>query len=303
MKKQLRSSAPFLGLLGMVFTLFCFAPTVSAQQESTLQQDTVEAPLYYRVVTRDGQYFYGRVIREDSRQIVLDDVREGKIFIPRSNVSQIDVYSADERRSPTYKSRSFRSRIPSRSRYPSYNLTSHPAGLGAGNGLVQTSALSLNQLKYGITDNMDFEVGTIFIAGPTFMGMNGHREVIENVHFMGGMKLGYITLFDENPFVLPYLGAGIGGVHNSISIQQGVAFSFDQEAVSVTLIAAQTAFIPHFDLFGEFLFLPQESFYFGQTYLRTTHRKSWWMDIGVVYSEGFDGFGVFPMLGGGYQLR
>lgn len=304
MTKQTRLYAPILLVLNaLVCTFFCPSTGCAQTSDSTNVKDSSDASLFYRVVTRTGLYFYGRVIEEDGKQIVLNDVREGKVIILRKDVSQIDVYTSQEESVRRKNVSSKRFRGGEGIRYPTYNLSPHSAGVGGGNAVFQSSALTYNQIKYGITDQLDFELGTVFFAGPSFIGLSAHKEIVNRVYLSGGIKLGWLSLFDENLLSFPYLGAGIGGVHNSISVHHGVAFTLDQERVNVTLVAGQTSFIPYFDLFGEFVFLPQENFYFGQTYLRTTHRKSWYLDLGVVYSEGVDVFGIFPMIGGGYQLN
>jgi hypothetical protein len=81
----------------LIFALFCLF-TAFLNQKSFAQADTAKAisPKLYIVTTNDGGQFQGKIISQDSKEILIDTKDRGQISIPKYEIKEIKEIKENE---------------------------------------------------------------------------------------------------------------------------------------------------------------------------------------------------------------
>ena len=178
-------------LLVLTALLFLFSGPLKAQEK----QDSV----IWRVETRDGNVYFGKIISQDQETLRLDTESLGAINIPLSKVTSI----TEGRNPPTILS----SGLPYNLQSGRYFYSPNGYGLKKGEGYYQNVWIFFNQLSFGFTDEFTMGLGTV----PLFL--------------LGGISTPvWITPKVNLPIKQDKLNLGVGGIFGTVLGEESATF-------------------------------------------------------------------------------
>lgn len=279
-------------ILTSAFTLvfYFFSPQTFAQEGQVAS--------VWRVETKDGNVFYGRIISQDQEILRLDTESIGEIEIPLSQIRSI----TEGRTPPTILSSGL-----------SYNLQSgryfyapNGYGLKKGEGYYQNVWIFFNQVSYGFSDYFTMGLGTVplFLFGglPTPVWLTPKVNLpleSEKVNLGLGGIVGTV-IGESTSFGLAYGTLTLGSRDQNLSIGMGYGMA-DGEWTSSPLINMGGMY-----RLGEKGYLLMEGYYLGIDdlnigFLSLGGRTVWEnisLDYGGVIPIGEIGeFFIIPWLG------
>ena len=209
-----------LRLLAVVF-LFVGC-TAYAQQDSTTK-DSSEKQLYL-VVKNDGAEYYGYIISDDGREILLETKTIGKIYIAKSEIKQITpVNNSEIKVAPSDGYTDYRNEGPFTTRYY-FTTNGMPIKKSENYALIQ---LYGPEVHFAVSDNLSVGIMASWIASPIGLATKYSFNSEGNTHFALG------TIIASSGYLLN--AQGYGGLHwatvtqgtrsSNFSISAGYAYA------------------------------------------------------------------------------
>lgn len=206
--------------------LLCMAQISHAQSAT----DTM-----YRVRTKDGNEYIGKVISRDSVALVLKSDKLGQITLQMADVKQVDLVDQKRLRNGTYWADN-----PQNTRY---FFSPSGYGLKKGDGYYQNIWIFFNQATVGITDNISIGAGVVplFLFGeatPVWITPKVSFPIVKDKVSIGaGALLGTVIGADEDnaTFGIMYGSATFGSRDRNIGLGLGWAFAGGETADKPTI--------------------------------------------------------------------
>lgn len=281
------------------FTLILlFLATLSSSQ------DQIDSSNFWRIVTSDGNEYFGPIVSENNDTVEIRTEILGLIKIHRKDIKLIRKMS---------KARIEGGQIWLENLQATrYFWAPNGYGLKKGEGYYQNVWVLFNQASVGITKNFSIGAGTVplflFDGAPTpvFMVPKFSFSVIpDKVNLGGGVIIGTILSSDqdfdlEGPFGIAYGVASLGNKDNNLNLGLGMAFAEGEWAQSpVISIGGMARLSKRTYLITENYLYPSEE-WFG--ILAIGARTVWQrvsLDYGFVIpvANEVDGFIAIPWLG------
>lgn len=189
-------------------------------------QESEEPKRFYRVETTEGQTVIGALVSENEQDIVIDTRQLGEVTIERANIKRMEKVDSARIRDGEYWFRN-----PQSTRYL---FAPNAIGIPEGHGYYQNTWILLNNVNYGVSDNVSIGGGTvpIFLFGanalPIWVLPKVSVSPAENVHLAGGAVLGGV-LAEENVGVgLVYGASTIGNRDHNATFGLGYGYAEDE---------------------------------------------------------------------------
>lgn len=181
-------------LLGVLFTL-------SLGAHAQFEDDSTQKQLYL-VTKTDGASFYGYILKDDGREILLQTKTIGKIYINKSNINQIKAVSESEiqvEQKGEYSE--LRDEGPFTTRYY-LNTNGLPIKKGENYAMIH---LYGPEVHFAVSDNLSLGVMASWIASPIAVAGKYSFDSETNTHFALGTILGSSGFLGQS--------RGVGGLH------------------------------------------------------------------------------------------
>ncbi|MBT8327175.1 MAG: hypothetical protein KJP21_05595 [Bacteroidia bacterium] len=207
-----------LFLLALIFT---FGTSVSlAQTDSSSTFDST----FYLVKKTDGGEFYGFILSDDGREILLKTVNIGKIYISKSDIESITVIETEKVNSDgTVKYEDYRATGPFTTRYY-FTTNALPIEKGENYAMIH---LYGPEVHFAVNDNFSIGVMATWIASPIALAAKYSFDSETDVHYSLG------TIVGSSGYLLN--AQAFGGLHwatvtkgdreKNISFSAGVAYA------------------------------------------------------------------------------
>lgn len=203
--------------------LFALFVTNGVEAQSIPTDTTVVVELE----TTDGNSFIGRVVKIDDDKIVLRTKNLGDLNIPRRNIRNITPIDQKKVVDGDYW---YKSPIDVR-----YFFNSNAYGIRKGEGYYQNTWILLNQVAYGVTDNISIGGGFIplFLFGgsptPVWATVRGSIPIKKDKFNVGVGGLFATVIGEENAsFGILYGNATVGSRDRNFNVGIGYGYAGDE---------------------------------------------------------------------------
>lgn len=182
----------------VILTLICGLVFVAqAQTDSTVKDSTL-----YLVTKTDGGEFYGYILKDDGREILLETKTIGKIYISKADIASITKVTDQEilkGGGPSYSD--YRVTGPFTTRY-AFTTNGLPIEQGENYALIQ---LYGPEVHFALTDNFSLGIMSSWIASPIGLAAKYSVYSTEKVQIALG------TIIASSGYL--YNAEGYGGLH------------------------------------------------------------------------------------------
>lgn len=180
----------------VILTLFSFSS--SAQVDSTATKDTITKDLY--IVTKaDGTEFFGYILSDDGREILLETKNIGKIYINKSDIKTLRVVENSGNEDLAYGE--YRNSGPFTTRY-AFTTNALPIEKGEDYAMIH---LYGPEVHFAITNNFNLGVMSTWIGSPIALA----GKYTFNSKSKTYLALG--TIIGSSGYL--FNGKGYGGIH------------------------------------------------------------------------------------------
>lgn len=208
-------------ILFILAVIFTFGTSASLAQ--TDSSSTVDST-FYLIKKTDGGEFYGFILSDDGREILLKTVNIGKIYISKSDIESITVIKTEKINADgTVKYENFRATGPFTTRYY-FTTNALPIEKGENYAMIH---LYGPEVHFAINDNFSLGVMSTWIASPIALAAKYSFDSETDVHFSLG------TIVGSSGYLLN--AQAFGGLHwatvtkgdreKNISLSAGVAYA------------------------------------------------------------------------------
>lgn len=185
--------------------------------------DTTAAPLY-RVETVEGNRYLGTLVSENEREVVVDTRGAGEVTLRREDVATMREVNRSRLRDGEYW---FENPFATR-----HFFAPTAIGLRGGRGYYQNTWVLLNDVNYGVTDNVSVGGGTVplflFGASATPVWLLPKVSVStprENLHLGAGALVGTIAGEESGGAGIVYGLSTIGSREKNFTIGVGYGYA------------------------------------------------------------------------------
>jgi len=236
--------------LFMVFVLIFFL-----SQINTIAQELADSSSLWVIDMDDGNTFMGRILNEDSAQVVLLTDVYGTVLIPTSRMKQKkqllqnNLIEGEHWFSNPHSTR--------------YFFGTNGYGLRKGEAYYQNTWILFNQINYGITNHISLGGGMVplflFAGAPTpvFITPKLTIPLIKDKLNLGAGVLYAYVLGEELGFGITYGTITLGNRDNNLTLGGGWAFADAEWATSPTLTLSGMTRV------GRKTYLVTENYYIG----------------------------------------
>jgi hypothetical protein len=210
-----------------LFTLVLVSLTfmdVSAQQDTTL----------YKIETRDGNEFIGRIVTQDQTTIVFQTEKFGEITINKSDVKSIIAILKGRSQDGSYWFEN-----PQATRY---FWQPNGYGLRKGESYYQNIWIFFNQVSVGVTDNFSIGLGIVplflFAGAPTPVWITPKFSIpiaADKFNLGAGALMGTVLGEEESGFGIAYGVSTFGSRDKNVSVGLGYGYAGGDWATSPTI--------------------------------------------------------------------
>jgi hypothetical protein len=207
----MKPSEKFKSVILVIF-LYTYCLMINAQ-------DTIKVnpqPLKTFVITKnDGTEYYGMIISQDDREVLLETKEIGRLYIPKHEIRSIkEVTINDVKAGTVIGSNMFSTR---------YFLTTNGLRMNKGDSYALFNWWG-PEIQCGVTDGLTVGAMTTWLAIPIVLTAKTTFSPEENLHFGLGLLAGTLSWADWGSVgALPYGAVTFGNSRNNFSITAGYA--------------------------------------------------------------------------------
>jgi len=218
------------------FAGFIFFLSVAAFSQEQPEQDTAQL---YKIDTRDGNEFYGRIVHRDTSLIQFKTGEYGYIFIRTGEVKKIEAITPDKIKQGKLWLENFQD--------TRYFFSPNGYGLRKGEAYYQNVWVLYNQVSVGITKNISIGAGMVplflFAGAPTpvwIIPKVSIPVVRDKFNLGAGALLGYVVGEQDAGFGILYGVGTLGSRDKNITLGVGWGFaggeSLDAPLINVGIL-------------------------------------------------------------------
>ena len=242
----MKSLKILLTILAVIFLL---------PQLDSYSQELTDSTSLWVIDTEDGNTFMGKIVSEDSMQIMMLTDFYGAIQIPISQIKnkkelkQTDLVEGEHWFSNPHATR--------------YFFGTNGYGLRKGEAYYQNTWILFNQINYGITNHISLGGGIVplflFAGAPTpvFITPKVTVPIVKDKVNLGAGVLYAYVLGEEFGFGITYAAITFGNRDNNLTLGGGWAFADSEWANSPTLTLSGMTRV------GRKTYLVTENYYIG----------------------------------------
>ncbi|MBW6499071.1 MAG: hypothetical protein K0B09_11825 [Bacteroidales bacterium] len=144
-------------LVLLVFSLFLLSGSPLFAQDVPAEQ-VQEAPPLFVVVKNDGTRFYGHILSQDAREVLIETQETGQVYIPRHEIREIRQIASRELDERGYY-------VPGEVFSTRYAFTSNGLPSQKGENYILWNLFGPD-IQFGVSDNVDLGIMTTWIGYP-----------------------------------------------------------------------------------------------------------------------------------------
>ncbi len=196
-------------------------------------QETEGDQMLWIIETRDGNEYFGKILKRDGGEIVLETENLGIINIRMENVRSMKVVNPQQ-----VKDGEVWMENPQATRY---FWAPNGYGLKKGEGYYQNVWVMFNQVSVGVTDNFSVGLGTVplfLFSGPTPVWITPKVSIPikkDKINVGAGALVGAVVGEESSSFGLAYGVLTLGSRNKNINIGLGYGFIDGEWANSPTI--------------------------------------------------------------------
>lgn len=193
-----------------------------------------QMPGTYRIQTKDGNEYYGRIVSQDAESVTLETEQLGVIRIPKIKIKKMTLASVGQDKDGEYWFQN-----PQSTRY---FWQPNGYGLKKGEGYYQNVWILFNQVSVGVTDHFQIGAGMVplfLFAGeptPVWLTPKFSIPIKKDAFNMGaGALIGTVIGESEASFGIAYGTATVGSRDKNLSLGVGYGFAGGEFANAPTI--------------------------------------------------------------------
>jgi len=196
----------------LLLLLINFCAILSAQD--TLKVTPLQVKTY--VVTKnDGTEYYGQIISQDEREVLLETKEIGRLYIPKHEIKSIKELTANDIKAGTVIGNNMFS--------TRYFLTTNGLRMNKGDSYALFTWWG-PEIQYGVSDGLTLGAMSTWLAVPIVLTAKTTFSANENLHFGLGLLAGTLSWADWGSYgALPYGVVTFGNSRNNFNITAGYA--------------------------------------------------------------------------------
>jgi len=263
--------------------LFCLFSDSQAQSDPISRKDTM-----YMITTNDGGEFVGKIISDDSREVVIIDRTKGKLILPKYSIKLMEMVK---------QSNLVGNMIVHANPHPSrYLFTPSAIALKRGEGYMNWFYFLIFQMQYGITDNFSMGITTSWILSPTMINLKYTVPVSDELCFAIGGQIGKLTIWDDNSVALGFASSTIGTAESNVSLNVGYG-SYMRDGITIATLSGVQRISENASIMGEFWYCQPNNgtpFFMGGPAFRIYSGRKSTYDIALL-AIGNKSFQLWPL--------
>lgn len=190
------------GCLAFLFSPCCFSQEQPQQVQDTTRQKVV-------VTKNDGSSFTGFIISKDERELLIETVNLGRMYIPLHEIKEIRPYEVSGRGTTLFSTR--------------YFLTTNGLSMEKGEkyGMINYYG---PEAHFAVANNFTLGIMTTWLAMPIVGSAKVSIPISTNVHLGLGLLAGSLSWVDfSSAGALLYGSLTFGDFHNNLTLSGGYA--------------------------------------------------------------------------------
>lgn len=175
----------------------------------------------YRLEMRDGNVFTGKIVSQDSVNLIFLSTQVGQISVPRAQITIFEPMGRGAAQLPYYYPQTAR-----------YFFSPNGYGLHAGEAYYQNVWVLYNQVSVGITDHLSLGVGTIPLVllggelNPVWLVPKVSIPVVKDKFQLGaGAFLGTLLDNEQSGFGIVYGTGTLGSRARNVTLGVGYGYA------------------------------------------------------------------------------
>lgn len=207
----MKNSVKFKSTILVLF-IISFCMIINAQDTLKVIPQQVKT---YVITKNDGTEYYGLIISQDDREVLLETKEIGRLYIPKHEIRSIKELTSNDIRSGTV--------IGSTVFSTRYFLTTNGLRMNKGDCYALFNWWGPD-IQYGVTDGLTVGAMTSWLAVPIVLTAKTTYSPEENLHLGLGLLAGTLSWADWGSVgALPYGAVTFGNSRNNLSITAGYA--------------------------------------------------------------------------------
>ncbi len=267
----MRTNSPFLVFL---FLTILSISTTSLKAQTPKEVDT-DTTTYYKIQTTVG-YAEGKIISEDSKELILEKTDGTKIIISIASIQVRSIIPNPNKIGPIVH--------PTR-----YLYAPSAIPLKRGEGYVNLIYGLAYQGQYGITDNISIGATTSIILQPTFFNFKIGGEIDKDIYVSAGGQVGKLGFADPESLGLLFANVTYGTREANITLNTGYGFySQSKEQLPILAVSGLYQSSPKVSFVFEMwtlLHQDRKATFIGGPALRVNAFKKGFVDVGLLTAQ------------------
>ncbi len=196
----------------LILFMVSYCLIINAQDTLKVNPQTVKT---YVITKNDGTEYYGLIISQDEREVLLETKEIGRLYIPKHEIKSIRELTASDLKSGTVIGHNmFATR---------YFLTTNGLRMKKGDSYALFTWWG-PEIQYGVSDGLTLGAMSTWLAVPIVITAKTTFSANENLHFGLGLLAGTLSWADWGSYgALPYGVVTFGNSRNNFNITAGYA--------------------------------------------------------------------------------
>lgn len=196
----------------LVLFMISYCLIINAQDTLKVNPQPVKT---YVVTKNDGTEYYGLIISQDEREVLLETKEIGRLYIPKHEIKSIrELTASDIKAGSVIGNNMFATR---------YFLTTNGLRMKKGDSYALFTWWG-PEIQYGVSDGLTLGVMSSWLAVPIVLTAKTTFNANENLHFGLGLLAGTLSWADWGSYgALPYGTVTFGNSRNNFNITGGYA--------------------------------------------------------------------------------
>ncbi len=219
METKLINSIRIKFFIGAIFLLLI--PVFSSFAQDTLQNNSEYVPeKTYLIIKNNGTEYIGEILSDDGREILVNTLKLGKLYIPKHEIKSISLVNKEE---------ILAAKLPEDDFFSSrYFITTNGFNQKKGDHYLLMHIFG-PEVQFAVTDNITVGGLTSWIGMPIVLSLKYSAKLTDNLHVGVGVLGGSLSWSNiaANGF-LPYGSVTIGNLKHNITFSGGGIFVQDE---------------------------------------------------------------------------
>ena len=212
MKAKFINSIRIKFFIGAIFLLLI--PIFDSFAQDTLQNNSEYVPeKTYLIIKNDGTEYIGEILSDDGREILVNTLKLGKLYIPKHEIKSISLVNKEE---------ILAAKLPEDDFFSSrYFITTNGFNQKKGDHYLLIHIFG-PEVQFAVTDNITVGGLTSWIGMPIVLSLKYSAKLTDNLHVGAGVLGGSLSWSNiAANGILPYGSVTFGNLKHNITFSGG----------------------------------------------------------------------------------